>query len=32
MLSISPFLVIDDNPTSFVRVVCFEISVNREDG
>jgi hypothetical protein len=24
--------VIDDNPTSFVRVVCFEISVNREDG
>jgi hypothetical protein len=26
MLSISPFLVIDDNPTRFVRVVCFEIS------
>jgi hypothetical protein len=25
-------LVIDDNPTRFVRVVCFEISVNREDG
>jgi hypothetical protein len=24
--------VIDDNPTRFVRVVCFEISVNREDG
>jgi hypothetical protein len=32
MLSISPFLVIDDNPTGFVRVVWFEISVNREDG
>jgi hypothetical protein len=32
MLSISPFLVIDDNPTRFVRVVCFEISVHREDG
>jgi hypothetical protein len=27
-----PFLVIDDNPTRFVRVVCFEISVNRKDG
>jgi hypothetical protein len=24
--------VIDDNPTSFVRVVCFEVSVNRKDG
>jgi hypothetical protein len=32
MLSISPFLVIDDNPTSFVRVVCFEDSVNRKNG
>jgi hypothetical protein len=25
-------LVIDDNPTRFVRVVCFEVSVNRKDG
>jgi hypothetical protein len=24
--------VIDDNPTRFVRVVCFEVSVNRKDG
>jgi hypothetical protein len=24
--------VIDDNPTRFVRVVCFEISVNIKDG
>jgi hypothetical protein len=32
MLSISPFLVIDDNPTRFVRVVCFEISTCRRRG
>jgi hypothetical protein len=25
-------LVIDDNPTRFVRVVCFEVSINRKDG
>jgi hypothetical protein len=31
MLSISPFLVIDDNPTRFVRVVCFGVSVNIKD-
>jgi hypothetical protein len=24
--------VIDDNPTRFVRVVCFEVSVNIKDG
>jgi hypothetical protein len=24
--------VIDDNPTRFVRVVCFGVSVNRKDG
>jgi hypothetical protein len=27
-----PLLVIDDNPTNFVRVDCFEISIDREDG